>query len=85
MRAALSLRQKTSSTTDSSRNHHISLTGTGTKPMRTPALEVEVEEEEEEDEEEMGNPGMNGHDSSSEKRGVDDSQEGEGEGRIASC
>jgi hypothetical protein len=53
--------------------------------MRTPALEVEVEEEEEEDEEEMGNPGMNGHDSSSEKRGVDDSQEGEGEGRIASC
>jgi SpoVK/Ycf46/Vps4 family AAA+-type ATPase len=77
LRASLSLRQKTSSTAVSSRNHHISLTGTGTKPMRTRALEVEVDEEEEED---MENQGMNGHDSSSEKRGVDDNQEGEGEG-----
>ena len=50
--------------------------------MRTRALEVEVDEEEEED---MDNQGMNGHDRSSEKRGVDDNQEGEGEGMIASC
>jgi len=50
--------------------------------MRTRALEVEVDEEEEED---LENRGMNGHDSSSGKRGVDDNQEGEGEGMIASC
>jgi hypothetical protein len=32
----------------------------------------------EEEEGEMGNQGMNGHDSSSEKHGVEDNQEGEG-------
>jgi hypothetical protein len=43
--------------------------------VRTRALGVVVE-----DEGEIGNQGMNGHDSSSEKRGADDNQEGEGEG-----
>jgi hypothetical protein len=47
--------------------------------------EGEEEDEEEEGEEgEMGNPGMNGHDSSSEKRGAEDNQEAEGEGIIDS-
>jgi hypothetical protein len=40
-------------------------------------LGVAVEDEEEGT---MGNQGMNGHDSSSEKRGAHDNQEGEGEG-----
>jgi hypothetical protein len=41
-------------------------------------------EEEEEGGGEMGNQGMNGHDSSSEKRGAEDNQEAEGEGIIDS-
>jgi hypothetical protein len=45
--------------------------------VRTRALGVVVEDEEEGD---MGNQGMNGHDTSSEKRVADDNQEGEGEG-----
>lgn len=56
-------------------------TGTRSKPVRTRALEVEVEEEEEE----MDNQGMNGHDSSSEKRGADDNQEGEGMLHMLAC
>jgi hypothetical protein len=55
-------------------------TVTRTKPVRTRALGVVVQPEEEE-EGVMGSEGMNGHDSS-EKRGAEDNQEGEGEGMI---
>jgi hypothetical protein len=55
-------------------------TVTRAKPVRTRELGVVVE-----DEGEIGNQGMNGHDSSSEKRGAEDNQEGEGEGMCVCC
>ncbi|XP_033610153.1 ATPase family AAA domain-containing protein 2 isoform X3 [Cryptotermes secundus] len=76
LRTSLSLQQKTSSGADSSRSHHVNHSVTRTKPVKTRALGVVVADEEGE----MGNQGMNGHDSNSEKRGADDNQEGEGEG-----